>query len=126
MVFQRAFSMRRRRACRRGTRGGGNALLASCHAALHLIGDAEGVLRAVVKRKAKCPALNLIMAEISLTLSQTPWELEAAHIWSEENAIADALSRICQGAALPEEVAEAEFDPVRKQPLTFVGTQTAL
>ena len=81
---------------------------------LQLIGDAEGVLKAVLARRARCPVINKIIMEIQLILGQSMADLFASHIWSEENEVADQLSRTAEGALLPPECETArEFRAVR-------------
>ncbi len=61
--------------------------------ALVLWGDAEGILRGVMANKAWEPVVNEIVAELRLALAPMGLELEANHWWSEENTLADELSR---------------------------------
>ena len=90
--------------------------------ALRLHGDAQGVLQAVVTRKAKSPHLNLVILEIQLELGATMYDLTAAHFWSEENEIADALSRLPEGVAIPAALAKAERTPsTRRRKWRFLG-----
>ena len=70
---------------------------------LSIVGDAQGVLQAAIKGRAKLPKLNEVIAEIQLQLSHTKYDLTATHIWSEKNAVCDQLSRLSEGASLPEE-----------------------
>ena len=69
-------------------------IVADLGANLTIIGDAQGVLRAVVAKRAKHADLNLAIAEINLVLAPCNFALEAEHIWSEHNEIADQLSRL--------------------------------
>ena len=94
-----------------------------------MIGDAEGVLKAVVAKRAKSPAINLIVAEINLCLSITSFDLQAAHIWSEENTVADILSRRAPDEALPAEATRAErvkVAPFRAGVWRFLGKHAVL
>ena len=61
--------------------------------ALVLWGDAEGILRGVMANKAWEPVVNEIVAELRLARAPMGLELEANHWWSEENTLADELSR---------------------------------
>ena len=80
------------------------------------------VLQAVVTRKAKSPHLNLVILEIQLELGATMYDLTAAHFWSEENEIADALSRLPEGVAIPAALAKAERTPsTRRRKWRFLG-----
>ena len=67
-------------------------------------GDAKGILQSVLARRARNPRINLIVAEIQLTLSISEHLVEAEHIWSEKNEVCDALSRRGEGQAFPAEV----------------------
>ena len=95
-------------------------LLTANRAELHLFGDAEGVLRAVLAKRARNAAINLVIAEIGLTLAPTNFDLQAAHLWSEENALADALSRRAEGVEIPAELANAVKDKVRWSQYKFL------
>ena len=68
--------------------------------AMHAIGDAEGVLKAVLARRAEAPTINKLAMEIQLVLGPSMQDLYATHIWSEDNEIADQLSRRAEGAEL--------------------------
>ncbi|CAE7359038.1 icd [Symbiodinium natans] len=57
-------------------------------------GDAAGVLQSFVKRSSKSHTLSKIVREVTLHLALTHRSLEAIHLWSEDNAWADALSRL--------------------------------
>ena len=70
-------------------------------------GDAKGVLQGVLANKARSPRLNLIVAEVSLGLCDTHHCLAAQHLWSERNVVCDKLSRLHEGAELPDEVSHA-------------------
>ena len=90
-------------------------------ASLLIKGDAQGMLKAVITRRARNPALNLAIAEINLVLAPCNFELQAEHIWSEHNDVADALSRISEGAALPERCHNATRDMIRNRRYAFLG-----
>ena len=87
---------------------------------LQLRGDALGVLQAVLARRAKCPQINRIIAETQLALGSTMYDLFASHIWSEHNDIADDLSRLNEGASVPDKCAEAVCDEVHRPTWTFL------
>ena len=57
-------------------------------------GDAAGVLQSFVKRSSKSATLTRVVREVTLHLALTHRSLEAIHLWSEDNAWADALSRL--------------------------------
>ena len=61
---------------------------------VRIVGDAQGVLAALLKRSAKSPLLNLVVREVTLLLAWNFRSLETIHVWSEHNEWADALSRI--------------------------------
>ena len=67
----------------------------------HFRGGAQGVLRGVTARRAKRPVLDAIIGEIQLLLGRSTHDLKATHIWAGRNEMADALSRLGQGSALP-------------------------
>ena len=68
---------------------------------LTIIGDAEGVMAGLITLGARSPPVNAIAREAVLLLA--PWgrHLRGVHVWSEDNSLADALSRLAQGAAVP-------------------------
>ena len=96
-------------------------LLASKHGPLQLQGDAQGVLQAVLQRRARAPTINFIIAEIQLLLGPSMMDLFAAHFWSEENWCADALSRISEGAQIPESLKDFKRWSPRRRCWKFVG-----
>ena len=67
-------------------------------------GDAQGVLQAVVARRARQPSLNQIVAEMALSLSASSHDLSASRWWSEDNAVCDKLSRLAPGELPPSEL----------------------
>ena len=68
---------------------------------IRILGDAEGVLSGIVRLAAKSPQVNLIALEAALILAPTGRQLEALHLWSEDNGVADDLSRVAQGVPIP-------------------------
>ena len=76
-------------------------LLSRRFGTLELRGDAQGVLQAILKRRAKSPIINLLVAEIQLCLAASMFDIFGAHVWSEDNGWADDLSRLEEGATLP-------------------------
>lgn len=89
--------------------------------AMHVIGDAEGVLRAVLARRAKAPTINKLVMEIQLVLGPSMQGLYATHIWSEDNEIADQLSRRAEGADLPASCASASAVAVVRPSFRFLN-----
>ena len=59
-----------------------------------LVGDALGVWYSLVRMKAKATKINEIAKELALHLAPQGHELVGIHVWSEENVLADAPSRI--------------------------------
>ena len=88
---------------------------------LQLSGDAQGVLQAVLARRARDPNINSIVAEVQLLLGPSMLDLYAAHVWSEENLIADALSRMCQGASLPDVLVGVKQSRPKRREWFFVN-----
>ena len=66
------------------------------------IGDALGVLCGAVEFRAKDPHINKIFMELALCAAPTGACLSAEHIWSETNKLADDLSRVAEGASIPD------------------------
>ena len=96
------------------------------HSELFVLGDALGVLQAVLAKRARCPDINMQIAEMNLILAATPHELTAAHVWSEENALADALSRLQEtGDELPALCRTATEDTPKEPAYKFVGKDFA-
>ena len=62
-----------------------------------------------------------MIMEIQMMLGHSMAELSAEHIWSENNAIADKLSRMAEGAELPEECRYAEKDDPRRRQWKFLS-----
>ena len=65
------------------------------------VGDALGVTHEVITLSAKSEIVNKIAMELALHLAPLCLSLAGIHIWGEENELADALSRLFSGAALP-------------------------
>jgi hypothetical protein len=75
---------------------------------LEFRGDAQGILQAVLKRRARSPVINLLIAELQLCLGRTMFDMYASHVWSEDNELADDLSRLGEGAVLPASFADID------------------
>jgi hypothetical protein len=73
---------------------------------LRVIGDALGIMHAAGRFKSHDPAINLMCMEMALIFAPKGVELEAVRLWSELNDIADALSRLHEGAVLPHQCAQ--------------------
>ena len=65
------------------------------------IGDALGMLHGAVRFKSQDPAINVMFMELALLFAPRGATLEAMHLWSEENELADALSRIESDFVIP-------------------------
>ena len=91
------------------------------HGTLELRGDAQGVLQAVLARRARCPSVNLIVAEIQLVLGASMFDMFAAQVWSEDNDVADALSRLAEGAVMPLACRTAQAWPAARNVWRFIG-----
>ena len=78
---------------------------------LTAIGDALGVLSGAARFKSSDPCINLVFMELALTFAPRGAAVDAIHIWSEENHLADALSRIGEGATVPPCLAKVPSTP---------------
>ena len=67
-----------------------------------VFGDAEGIMKSMITFSSRSPQVNAIAREAALMVAPLGIELAAFHIWSEENDWADALSRVAEGATIPE------------------------
>ena len=67
---------------------------------LNLIGDNTGSLQDALEMKGK-GNLNLLARELSWRKAYWDLHFQVGHIPSESNVIADALSRVTQGASIP-------------------------
>ena len=89
-----------------------------------MVGDAEGVLGALTRMRSDDPVINLIAMELALWIAPRGLALEGLHVWGEENAIADQLSRLSQGVPVPACLAEGcreELLPRSADAWTFLG-----
>ena len=66
-----------------------------------LRGDAQGVLDGFTVFRCKDPKLNKMAMELALMFGPIGRSLESVHLWSEQNTLCDALSRIAQGVRVP-------------------------
>ena len=92
---------------------------------LRLVGDALGVLQGAVKFKAKYPAINALFMELALLFAPVGAELSAVHIWSENNALADLLCRLDEGAVLPPLLAKVPRGHPRRDGFAIIGRTMA-
>ena len=58
------------------------------------VGDALGMLYGAVEFRSQDPVINKVFMEMALLVAPRVSTLEAVHVWSEENVIADTLSRM--------------------------------
>ena len=63
--------------------------------------------------------------ELALIFAPSGATIEALHIWSEENSLADALSRLGEGAALPDVLAKVPRTRACDEGWHIIGRTTA-
>ena len=90
-------------------------VLVNAQGALHIRGDALGVLQGMLKFKAKDPVLNAMAGEMAYLIAPIGLDLRAAHIWSERNDVCDHLSRLAPDV-LPERTELEGAIKARRQP----------
>ena len=90
---------------------------------LELRGDAQGVLQAVLARRGRSPIINSMVAETQLLLGRTMLDMYAVHVWSEDNEVADALSRLTEGAVRPDSCLKEKENKVKRRQWKFIGKQ---
>ena len=66
------------------------------------IGDALGMMQGAVRFRSRDPAINLIFMEIAFIIGREGRTLEALHLWSQQNQLADDLSRCAEGIPMPD------------------------
>ena len=66
-----------------------------------VVGDAIGVLFGTTALHSKDIQINRLFMELALILAPTGRAIEAIHVWSEDNALADQLSRLPHESAKP-------------------------
>jgi len=89
------------------------------------VGDALGMLHGAAKFKSKDPGINLLFMELALIFAPSGASIETLHIWSEENSLADALSRLDEGAALPLMLTKVPRTRARDEGWHIVGRTAA-
>ena len=79
-------------------------VLKQAQGALHVRGDALGILHNMMRFRAKDPVLNAIAGELAYLRAPLGLDIRAAHTWFERNTIGDQLSRLRddEAASLPE------------------------
>ena len=91
-----------------------------------MIGDAEGILGALTRLRSADEIVNLMAMELALWIAPRGLSLEGVHIWGEENAVADKLSRLSQGARVPQQlrdIPKVDLLPRGKGVWKFLGTR---
>ena len=71
---------------------------------LTIVGDALGVLFGTSALHSKDVHINRLLMELALVLAPTGRTLEAIHVWSEDNGLADQLSRMKPNDQIPAEL----------------------
>ena len=85
-------------------------------------GDALGMLSGAAKFRSKDPVINEVFMELALLIAPRGDTLEAMHIWSEENLLADVLSRIADDSCtLPAILAKVPRTPCREIGFLILG-----
>ena len=82
-------------------------ILSTSSGSLAIMGDALGVLHDAQKFRARDSVLNAVMAELALIIAPMGHDLRAIHLWTQRNETCDALSRLTEGAAMPEVLSRA-------------------
>ena len=58
-----------------------------------IYGDALGIMFSAIKFKARSPSLNKLAMLMALVFAPHGRSLDGVHLWSEQNTLADFLSR---------------------------------
>ena len=81
-----------------------------------------GVLFGAARFRSKDPVLNRIFMEMALLCAPRGTTLETVHVWSEENHLADVLSRLgTEKLALPHLLAKVPRTQVRDEEFRILG-----
>ena len=88
---------------------------------VHFVGDALGVLHGRTSLRARDPGVNAIAMEMALLLAPGGLELAATHLWSDQNSMTDALSRLGEGALLPVILDDVPCAAVRRPAWRILG-----
>ena len=81
-------------------------VLSASIGSLVAVGDALRMLHGAAKFNSRDPGINLMFMELALIFAPSGATIETMHIWSQENALADAVSRLDEGAVLPPALAK--------------------
>ena len=65
------------------------------------IGDALGMLRGATRFRSKDPVINCMFMQMALAIGREGRTIEALHLWSQQNKLADDLSRASEGVPTP-------------------------
>jgi len=86
------------------------------------MGDALGMLFGAARFRSKDPTINRVFMEMALLMAPRGSTLDAIHIWSEENYLADLLSRRSSNdEALPLLLAKVPRSPIRDGAFSILG-----
>ena len=68
---------------------------------LMAIGDALGMLQGATRFRSKDPVINVMFMQMALAIGREGRTIEALHLWSQQNELADDLSRASEGVLTP-------------------------
>ena len=66
-----------------------------------VVGDALGVMFGASVLRSKDRRINMLLQELALVFAPRGFSLDAVHVWSEDNAMADYLSRMKAESEIP-------------------------
>ena len=95
-------------------------VLRNAQGALHVRGDAPGVLHSMLLFKAKDPVLNAIAGEPAYLVAPMGLDIRAAHVWSERNEICDKLSGMADKGSCDQPELRQATRAKRKQAPNFL------
>ena len=75
--------------------------------------------------KPKDVVVNALYMEMALLFAPHGAELSAIHVWSENNVLADTISRLDEGAVLPALLAKVPRSTPRRDGFRIVGREVA-
>ena len=88
---------------------------------LVIISDALCVLHDAMKLRAKDSTLNEQFADTALIFAPMGLQVTGAHLWSQRNAVCDALSRMESKSSLPEQLRDAVGSTVGRPRFHILG-----
>jgi hypothetical protein len=65
------------------------------------IGDALGMLQGATRFRSKDPVINVMFMQMALAIGREGRTIDALHLWSQQNELADDLSRASEGVVTP-------------------------